>query len=269
MQGIAVVGGGAMGEALIAGLLRADPAPVAAADIAVVERDHERAAALRREYGVGTPGLAAAMDAADTVFVLVKPYHMEDALAELKPLVTDRHVVVSAAGGTTIGQIETALGGTPAVIRCMPNTPVAVGQGMIALTAGAYAEKEALTRVIDLLSAAGDVVEVPEQHLDAVTALSGSGPAYLFLLAEAMTEAGVHLGLTRSVSERMVTQTMAGAGALLLESNLDAAALRSAVSSPGGTTVAALRVLEDRGFRAALLAATAAGRTRSIEMGRS
>ncbi|MEV6849663.1 pyrroline-5-carboxylate reductase [Actinoplanes sp. NPDC051411] len=266
-DGVAVIGGGNLGEALLTGLLRAGFRTPG--QVALVELDQARARRLR-----DTPGLTLARDAgqaadrARTLVLAIKPYQVDAVLADLAGRVTEDHLIVSVVGGVPIERIEKGLGVAAAVVRCMPNTAIGVGAGVTAISPGAGVDPHEVELVRGLFESVGDVVQVPQTQLDAVTALSGSGPAYLLLVAEALTDAGVLLGLPRPLSEWLVDRTVAGAGTLLRESSDDAVRLRAAVSSPGGTTVAALRQLEERGVRAAMIAAAEAARDRSVELSR-
>jgi pyrroline-5-carboxylate reductase len=264
---LAIVGGGNMGEALISGLLRGANPLLEPGQIAVVEHNRDRAMFLRDRFGVATMDMGSAVQRADTILITVKPYHVDTVLAEMADDVTADHLIVSAAGGITTTQIEEGLTTKAAVIRCMPNTAASVGEGMTAISAGSYAEARHLDRTRVLLESVGRVIQVPEYQLDAVTALSGSGPAYFFFLAEAMIDAGVLLGLSRSLAAELVTQTAAGSGIMLRDSGEDPVNLRAAVSSPGGTTIAAISQLESRAVRFAMMAAAEAARDRSVELG--
>lgn len=265
---LAIIGGGNMGEALLSGLLRGNEPSHRPKQIVVVERAPERAEYLRATYGVAVADPAAATRHADTVILTVKPYHSEAVLAELDDGITTEHLVISAIGGIRATDVESRLTADTPVVRTMPNTAVALGQGMITITAGGNAGPAHLDRAESLLAPLGRVMRVTEDQLDAVTALSGSGPAYFFLLAEAMTDAGVLLGLSRPMAEELVRHTAAGAGAMLRDSGDDAVHLRAAVSSPGGTTIAAIREFENRALRAATMAAALAARDRSVEQGK-
>jgi pyrroline-5-carboxylate reductase len=265
--GLAIIGGGNLGEALLTGLLQAEPRMYAPEHILLVERDTVRAARQLDTFGISVADLAQAADRAQTLIIAVKPYHVDTVLTDLAGRVSEDHLIVSVVGGISIERIEKRLGGRAAVVRCMPNTPIAVGAGVTAISPGTKVSANQLDRVSRLFATVGNVYQVPQEQLDAVTALSGSGPAYLFMMVEAMTDAGVLLGLTRPLAESLVTGMVAGSGLLLRDAGADAIQLRSAVSSPGGTTVAALRELEDRGFRSALLAAAEAARNRSVELG--
>ncbi|GAB2730711.1 pyrroline-5-carboxylate reductase [Nocardia thraciensis] len=268
MTRIAVIGGGRIGEALLAGLLESG---WATKDLVVVEPVAARAEFLGERFAIRvTDTVADAVATADVLVIAVKPHDIEAVLTALgkAELDNDRdQVLVSLAAGVTTARLEAKLPAGFPVVRVMPNTPMLVGQGMSVLAAGRYAKADQLRQVTELLEAVGTVVTVPESQMDAVTAVSGSGPAYFFLVAEAMVEAGVGLGLTRDVATRLVTQTMLGSAALLDESGQDAAELRAAVTSPAGTTAAAIRELERGGVRSAFWEALHAAKRRSVEQG--
>ena len=253
-----IVGGGNMGEALLAGL---------GSDVTVVEQNPSRASYLKSRYDVSVASLEAAVASASTVFVVVKPYHFAALLDSLAPHVRPGQLIVSAVGGTPLARMEASLPGV-AVVRTMPNLPVSVGLGTIAISGGTHAVAADLDRVRTMLAPLGRVIEVAETQLDAVTALSGGGPAYFALMAEAMIDAGVLAGLPRPLAEELVLTTAEGTGRMLGAPDADPAGLRAAVCSPGGTTIAAMRELEGRALRAAVMAAVVAARDRSIEMGR-
>jgi pyrroline-5-carboxylate reductase len=258
-----VVGGGRMGEALLAGLIEArwgEPA-----ELCVVERIEARRKALEQAF----PGVAVA-DAAvasEGAILAVKPADVDEACKELALAGVGR--VLSIAAGVTTGALEAALGGGVAVVRAMPNTPAVVGQGASAIAAGATAAEDDLDWAASILGAVGVAVRVDETQLDAVTGLSGSGPAYIFLVAETLIEAGVLMGLSREVAEVLTVQTILGSGQLLKDSDEHAASLRAAVTSPGGTTAAGLHQLELSGVRAAFLSAVQAATDRSRQLGRT
>jgi pyrroline-5-carboxylate reductase len=263
---LAILGGGKIGEALLSGLLRETYAPGA---VVVCEKHSGRAAHLAETYGVATPELADAVPLARTLVIAVKPQDIDGLLAEIAPAVTAEHVVVSVAAGITTAHIERRLPEGVPVVRCMPNTPALVDQAMTVVAAGAHATDEHLAVAESLLGAVGRVVRVPESQLDAVTALSGSGPAYFFYLVEAMIDAGILLGLPRSLAAELIVQTAIGSAVMLRDSGEHPVQLREAVTSPGGTTIAAIRELEVHGVRAALLAAIEAAARRSAELGAS
>jgi pyrroline-5-carboxylate reductase len=264
MDGLAILGGGKIGEALLLGLLRGERTP---ADIVMSEKYPQRAAYLAGTYGVKVLDAAAAASAAHTLVLAVKPQDIEALLSELQPVVGPQHVVVSVAAGVTTAAIEGHLAPGVPVVRCMPNTPALVDQAMTAVSPGAHATEAHLATAESLLAAVGRVVRVPESQLDAVTALSGSGPAYFFFLVEAMIDAGILLGLPRALAAELIVQTAIGSAVMLRDSGEHPVQLREAVTSPGGTTIAAIRELEVHGVRAALLAAIEAACERSRELG--
>jgi pyrroline-5-carboxylate reductase len=264
MDSIAILGGGKIGEALLSGLLRGQRT---AADIVVSEKHPERSSYLAETYGVQVTDIPSAVKQAATLLLAVKPQDIDTLLAEVTPVIENRHVVVSVAAGITTRHIERLLPEGVAVVRCMPNTPALVDQAMTAVAGGAHAKDEHLAVAESLLGAVGRVVRVPESQLDAVTALSGSGPAYFFYLVEAMIDAGILLGLPRALAAELIVQTAIGSAVMLRDSGEHPVQLREAVTSPGGTTIAAIRELEVHGVRAALLAAIEAAARRSRELG--
>jgi pyrroline-5-carboxylate reductase len=257
-----VVGGGQMGSALIGGLLRSGWAEVN--ELAVVEPDADRRLELQSTYP-GLPVLVAPEPGIFGAVLAVKPDMAESACRSLVPTGVRR--VLSIVAGLPSQRLEAALGREPVVVRAMPNTPALVGAGVTAISGGSFATSEDLAWAEGVLSAVGTVVRLPERLLDAVTGLSGSGPAYLFLVAEALMEAGVQMGLTRDVSRTLVVETMAGSAALLRETGRDPGALRAEVTSPAGTTAAGIRSLESRAVRSAFMEAVAAAteRARSLQ----
>ena len=259
---LAIIGAGAMGEALLAGWLAAGWNPQ---DLRAVDPDADRLAYVERRYGVAPASLAEAAQA-DLLVVAVKPHLVAGVLAELSSTLSPATLVVSIAAGVSLDRLAAALPEGQPVVRVMPNTPSLVGRGISGVAAGPNVSAEQAQRVVELMDAVGVSVVLPEAQLHALTGLSGSGPAYLFLVAEAMIEAGVHQGLTRDVATRLVAGTVAGAGAMLEQSGLSATELRERVTSPGGTTAAALRTLEERSVRAAFLAAVEACVQRSTEL---
>ena len=261
MSELVILGGGRMGSALLAGLLASGV--FEASQCVVAEKQDEARDALTRRF----PGVEIVIDppAAGAIVLAVKPTDVQGACAGLMPGAYGR--VLSIVAGVRTSQLEGWLWPDAVVIRAMPNTPALLGVSASAIAPGAAAKAEDLAWSEMVLSSIGVVVKVPESQLDAVTGLSGSGPAYLFLVAEALVEAGVLVGLDRDVSKILVTQTMLGAARLLAESGESPEALRHAVTSPGGTTAAGLQVLESAGVRAALLQAVAAAAERSRELG--
>lgn len=257
---LVIVGGGRMGEALLGGLVTAGTSP---GDLGVVEPVAVRRAELEARH----PGLTTSAEPlpGDGAVLAVKPDTVVEAAAAAVAAGTGR--LLSIAAGVPIAAIE-AVAGTVPVVRAMPNTPALVGAGASALAAGSHAGEDDLRWAEAVLDAVGIAVRVPEHLLDAVTGLSGSGPAYVFLMAEALVEAGVLVGLPRPTAAALTTQTLLGAARLLAEGDEGPEALRAAVTSPGGTTAAGLRALEARGVRSALLEAVAAAAERSAELGR-
>jgi pyrroline-5-carboxylate reductase len=259
-RALLIVGGGRMGEALLGGLVAAgrDPGALAVAEVS---------AARRAELADAHPGvevLEAPAGARDAVLA-VKPGDVPAAAAAVGEAGGER--VLSVAAGAPTRAIEEAAGGRLRVVRAMPNTPALVGAGAAAISPGSAAGEEDLAWAEEILGAVGVVVRVAEKELDAVTGLSGSGPAYVFVVAEAMAEAGVLAGLARPVAETLAFQTLLGSAKLLAEGDAGPAALRAAVTSPGGTTAAGLRELERHGVRAAFLDAVTAATARSRELG--
>jgi pyrroline-5-carboxylate reductase len=286
MARIAIIGGGNIGEALLSGLLRAGRQ---VKDLVVAERMPDRAKYLSETYSVLVTSVSEAVENATFVVVAVKPADVEVVIGDLAraAVAADNdsveQVFVTVAAGVTITYFESKLpAGTP-VIRAMPNAAALVAAGVTALAKGRFVTNEQLEEVSALFDAVGGVLTVPEAHLDAVTAVSGSGPAYFFLLVEALVDAGVAVGLSRQVAADLTAQTMAGSAAMLLErmdsdrrmadgeprgmeADTTAAQLRATVTSPGGTTAAALRELERGGLRAAVDAAVQAAKTRSEQL---
>jgi pyrroline-5-carboxylate reductase len=266
MTRIAVLGAGKIGEALLAGLLAGGRSPD---DLVFTERHPERAAELSGRLGVAALNVADAAARSDIVVLAVKPQDITPVLVELAPALRPGALVVSLCAGLPTALFEGALpAGTP-VVRVMPNTPMIVGEAMSAISAGTHATDDQLATVEKMLASVGRVVRVPESQQDAVTALSGSGPAYFFFLVEAMIDAGILLGLPRSVAADLIVQSAFGAARMLRESSDHPVLLREAVTSPAGTTIAAIRELERHGVRAALIAAIEAARDRSVELGRA
>jgi len=286
MARIAIIGGGSIGEALLAGLLRAGRQ---VKDLVVAERIPERATYLADNYSVLITSVTEAVEHAAFVVVAVKPADVESLMGELARVVaaadndTADHVFVTVAAGITVTYFESKLpAGTP-VVRAMPNAAALVGAGVTALAKGRFVTPAQLEEVSGLFEAVGGVLTVAESHMDAVTALSGSGPAYFMLMVEALVDAGVAAGLTRDVATELTAQTMAGSTAMLREAldqdrrpgageglgkrvDASAAQLRATVTSPGGTTAAALRELERGGLRAIVDAAVQAAKTRSEQL---
>jgi pyrroline-5-carboxylate reductase len=287
MARIAIIGGGSMGEALLSGLLRAGRQ---VKDMVVAERVPERARYLSEAYSVLVTSVLEAAEHATYIIVAVKPSDVESVIGEIAEAAAKaesdsaEQVFVTIAAGVATTFYESKLPAGSPVIRVMPNAPMLVGAGVSALAPGRFANDEQLRAVSALFESVGGVLTVPESQIDAVTAVSGSGPAYFFLMVEALVDAGVESGLSRTVATELASQTMAGSAAMLLERldrgreraadaatgvgvDTSAAQLRATVTSPGGTTAAGLRQLERGGLRAAVADAVAAAKTRSEQLG--
>jgi len=279
---IAIIGGGNIGEALLAGLLQSGRQ---VKDLVVAEAYPARAAQLAEKYSVRVTDVADAAENAAYVIVAVKPDAVEGVVETLADAAADadsssvEQVVVSVAAGVPTSFYEAKLPAGAPVVRAMPNTPMLVGAGITALSRGRFANDAQLAEVSEIFSAVGAVLTVPEKQMDAVTAVSGSGPAYFFLMVEAVVDAGVAAGLPRPVATELAAQTMAGAAAMLLDRmtesgsgsvvgplDTSAAQLRASVTSPGGTTAAGLRELERGGLRSAVASAVEAAKTRSEQL---
>ena len=261
---IAILGAGKMGEALLSGLLRAGVAP---SGVIAAVRGQDRAAALRDSYGIDVTSAAEAASNADTLVITVKPQDMAALLEEIAPQVKADQLVISVAAGIPTSFIESRLGADAAVVRVMSNTPVLVDEAMSVISPGRHAGEEHLRRAEELLRPVGKVLRIPESQQDAATALSGSGPAYVYFLVESMVDAGILLGMSRASALEMVKQAVYGAATMLRESGEHPVILREAVTSPGGTTISAIRELERHGVRAAFIAAIEAARDRGRELG--
>ena len=266
MTGIACIGGGRMGAALVAGWVAAGFAPEA---IVVADPDPEARARHEAAYGVRTVATPAdAVADADVVVLAVKPALVPEVLASTQPALRPGACVVSIAAGVRLAALEALVPEHP-VVRAMPNTPALVAMAATAIAGGARAGEAELALAESVLGAVGVVVRVPEALLDAVTGLSGSGPAYVFLLAEALVAAGVANGLDAATAAVLVEQTLRGSAELLAQSDDAPAALRAMVTSPGGTTEAGLAVLEERGFPDAVISAVTRATERAQELGSS
>jgi pyrroline-5-carboxylate reductase len=261
---IAILGAGKMGEALLSGLLRAGRP---ATDVVAVVRRQSRAEELSARYGVAVVGAETAAKDAQTLVLAVKPQDMDRLLSEIGPFVSGGHLVISVAAGITTGFIERRLTDDVPVVRVMSNTPVLVDEAMSVISPGRFAGEGHLELAEELLRPVGKVLRIPESQQDAATALSGSGPAYVYYLVEAMVDAGILLGMPRGTALEMVIQAVYGAATMLRDSGEHPVLLREAVTSPGGTTISAIRELENHRVRAAFLSAIEAARDRGRELG--
>lgn len=259
----AIIGAGVMGETLLSGLVRAGR-PVD--ELLVGEKREERGLELETRYGVSVVTNREAAERADVVALVVKPQDMGDVLDEIADELRAGQLVVSLAAGITTAFIEGRVPEGVAVVRVMPNTPALVDEGMAAISPGSHCDESHLEVAEALMSSTGKVLRIPERQMDAVTAISGSGPAYIFFVVESMIEAGVHLGLPRATATDLVVQTLVGSGKMLQETGTHPTVLREQVTSPSGTTASALRELEIHKVRAAFLAAMEAARDRSRQL---
>ena len=260
-QRIAIIGGGVMGETILSGLLRAGYA-----DVVVAEKRAEIAEAIGQRHGVAVLSPVDAVRAAHVVFLAVKPQDMGALLDVVGSEVPDGALVVSIAAGITTEFLEQRVSHGVACVRAMPNTPALVAEGMSAVAAGSRCTPEQVGLAAELLECVGRVVTVPEDLMNAVTAVSGSGPAYLFFLVEAMVASGVSLGLAPEVARELAVQTVVGASAMLRITGEEPAVLRQRVTSPKGTTAAAIAVLEEEGVRETVARALTAARDRGREL---
>lgn len=260
---VAILGGGVMGETLLAALLASGRRP---ADLVVSEKLGGRADELRARHGVTVTDPAEAVVGAEVVIVAVKPQDVAALIEAIGPAVDPAATVVSLAAGIRTAAYEEGLPEGVAVVRAMPNTPALVREGMFGVSPGTACDGERLDAAVSLLEVGGRVVVVPEEQQDAVTAVSGSGPAYVFYLAEAMIDAGVEAGLDRATARALAEQTIRGSAALLAGSDDEPAELRRRVTSPNGTTHAAITTFDDHGVEAGLRAGVLAAARRSAEL---
>lgn len=263
---IAFLGAGNMAEALIKGLLRAGTARPDS--VIATGRRSERLDELQRTYGVRTTSdnIAAAREA-EVVVLSVKPQAMDKLLVQVAPELDHRKLVISVAAGVPIAALERRLGAGARIIRTMPNTPSLVGAGACALARGEHASDEDLNIATRIFQAVGITTVVEENLLDAVTGLSGSGPAYIFLVIEALSDAGVKVGLPRYTAQKLAAQTVLGSAKLLIETGIHPGQLKDQVTSPGGTAIAGLHTLEAGGLRTTLINAVEAATRRAKELG--
>ena len=262
---LGVIGAGQMGGALVRGMIRAGALPPG--QIAVSDSEPGRAAGLAKEVGAksATSNQSCAAES-EYVLLAVKPAQVAGVLKEVAAELGPAQTLVSIAAGVTLARLRESLGKAgAAVVRVMPNTPALVGAGAFALAAPGVA-RQRVDKLKELLRPLGEVVEVGEEMMDAVTGLSGSGPAFVFVMIEAMADGGVSAGLPRPVAQQLAAQTVAGAAKMVLETGEHPGRLKDAVASPGGTTIAGLVELERGGFRAAVIAAVRAAAARAKEL---
>ena len=264
---VGFVGAGNMGEALIRGLVEANLVPADA--ILATDPRADRVRQLAEQYGLrAAAGNTALVGAADVVILAVKPQIMAPVLREIMPALTNRPLLISLAAGVATATIQAVLGKYPRLIRVMPNTPALVLEGATAIAKTPGLEQDDLETAQEIFAAVGKVVVLDEEQLDAVTGLSGSGPAYVAIVIEALADGGVKMGLDRTTAMTLATQTVLGAAKLLAETGLHPGALKDMVSSPGGTTIAGIAALEEGGIRTTLIRAVERATQRSRELGR-
>ena len=260
---IGFIGVGVMGSSIIKSLLMKS---ITSDQICIADKSSEKLEQLKRQYQIEAKEIAAIGKSCNVIFLAVKPQDLADVLNELKQTIQPETVVISIAAGKTIKFIEDQLQTNNPVIRAMPNTPAQIGKGISAIAAGAKVSGNELKIAIELFSTTGEVVVVTEDKIDAVTSLSGSGPAYFFYFIEAMVKAGVELGLTDEIATKLAIETISGSAAMLKESNLDAATLRKNVTSPKGTTAAALEVFSNNDLENIILKDMSAAKNRAQEL---
>jgi pyrroline-5-carboxylate reductase len=264
---IGIIGAGKMGTILINALVSHNIVPASA--IIASDKAHERLLEIKQHYSVHvTKDNKTLVKAADVIILSVKPQNMLELLKEISASITKTKLVISIAAGIPASYIEEHTKGNMRVIRTMPNTPALIGEGVTALSRGKNATDRDLLTARYIFDTVGVTVEVPEELMDVVTGLSGSGPAYAFLIIEALSDAGVHLGLSRDIAIKLAAQTLLGAAKLCLSSNKHLGELKDMVTSPGGTTIAGLKALEDGKLRATLMAAVEAATLRAKELGK-
>lgn len=262
---IGCIGIGVMGSALMEAVIRT----AGASSVSVSDPDRDKRDAFCQRTGcTGSPGNAHLAETSDILFLAVKPQYLDPVLAEIAPALRPDTVIVSMAAGICIARLNSGLGGHQKIIRIMPNTSASVGSGMTALAASVAVDEETVNLVMHLLSPSGLVEKTPEHLMDAVTAVSGSGPAYGYLFIDALADAAVCMGLPRAQAIRYAAQTLKGAAEMVLETGKHPAELKDSVCSPAGTTIAAVAALEEHGFRNAVIQAALAARDRSVELGK-
>jgi pyrroline-5-carboxylate reductase len=260
---IGFIGAGVMGSAIIKSIINNG---VSANQICVYEKDAEKAAEVATKFGVNLKGINELATSCDLLFLAVKPQDLGELLKNLRVDLNEKCLIISIAAGKTTAFIEDALEQKNPVIRVMPNTPAQIGKGVSAISAGRYATKENMKDATAILSGCGIVVELPESQQDAVTAISGSGPAYFFKFVEEMIKSGIDLGLAEQTATELAIGTIVGAAAMLQESGLDAATLRKNVTSPNGTTAAALNVFNESDLSGIVSKAMNAAKNRAQEL---
>lgn len=263
---IGIIGAGVMGGALCRGLIKAGAARPDSITVSDTHPGH--LGQLCETLGITTTERNPdAVEGSDIVILAVKPQTLHHVLAEIGPLARADHLFVSIAAGVRIATIENALAQPAAVVRAMPNTAAQVNQGACAYCRGTHADEQHLAYAREIFESVGNAVEVDERMMDAVTALSGSGPAYVYMLIESLVDGGVKVGLPRDLAHQLAAQTVLGAATMVIETGRHPAELKDMVATPSGTTITALAALEHAGFRAALIDAVERAANRSSELG--
>lgn len=265
MKGLGVIGVGAMGSAIVRRIV--ESGVLAAGDVAVTDREPALAVRLSEELGVRAATAGELVQTVDAVLLAVKPHQVEELLQKLRAYLSTGQLLISIAAGITLGQLSRWTSNRQPVIRVMPNTPCLIGQGMSVMSVNECVNEEQLNWTRRLLAVTGRVLVLPESSMDAVTGLSGSGPAYTYLFLEALIDGGVTAGLSRKEATELAAQTVLGAAQMVLETETHPAVLKGMVTSPAGTTAAGLRVLEARAVRSAVIEAVLAATSRSRELG--
>lgn len=260
---IGFIGVGVMGSSIIKSLIAKS---LKSDQICIADKSQEKLEQIKSQYGVQVKEISAIGRSCDVIFLAVKPQDLAEVLKDLKQTIKPETLIISIAAGKTIKFISDQLQTNNPVIRAMPNTPAQIGKGISAIAASATVSSDELKIATDLFSTTGEIVVVSEDQIDAVTALSGSGPAYFFYFVEAMVKAGVELGLTDEIATRLAIETISGSAAMLKESNLDAATLRKNVTSPKGTTAAALEVFSNTDLENIIFKAMSAAKNRAQEL---
>ncbi len=264
---IAVLGAGKLGETLVRGLIAAGR--VRPGDVTVTAAHPERVADLERRLGVrSAPSNAAAVAGAELVLLCVKPHQVDTVLLEIAPVLGAEQLLVSSAASASTAYIERRLAPSVPVVRAMPNTPAVLGKGMTALCAGTHASAAHVARAREVFDAVGRTLVLDEQHMDAVTGLSASGPAFIFIIIESLAEAGVKVGLPRAIATELAAQTVMGSGAMVIETGEHPAKLKDEVTTPGGTTIDGILELEDGGLRVTLIKAVVRATQRATQRAR-
>ncbi|HAW60474.1 MAG TPA: pyrroline-5-carboxylate reductase [Actinobacteria bacterium] len=263
---LALIGAGRMGEALLKGILQSGALKPDRVVVSDVRR--KRLTQIEADYGVGIASdNVAAVKGADVILLAVKPQQLDEVLNEIADHLGESQVLISIAAGVSTNHIYDKVKKSLPVVRVMPNSPALVGAGISVVSPGKHATKEATELTVSIFSSVGEVVQLDEKFQNATTALSGSGPAYFYLFVEALIEAGIKAGLARDVATKLVVETMIGAGTMLKKTGKHPALLKDMVTSPGGTTIAALEVFEEAGFRAGVFKAIEAAMKRARELG--